>query len=254
MADIELPEPNELVFAIIKKILPYGAFCILPEYGNREAFLHVSEVAPRWIKNIHEFISEGQRLVVKVYRIDTQKNQVDVSLKRVSEEEKRKKQEQMRSEKRAEKLLELSVKESKTKLSVQEIQARLEGEFGNAFSAFQAAFENPKALDDIDLPDSLKAAIYDIAQKNIKKRVVEISAVVLLTCYDGDGIEKVKQGLSVKNKNVRIHYLGAPSYKVSVIGEAYKDAEKVLAKALEHIKDFAEKNNCDFDFKRVKGE
>ena len=57
----ELPDHDELVIAVIKKIMPYGAFCSLPEYGNVEAFLHVSEVAPRWIKNIHEFISEGQK-------------------------------------------------------------------------------------------------------------------------------------------------------------------------------------------------
>ena len=45
--------------------MPYGAFCTLPEYKDLEAFLHVSEVAPRWIKNIHDFISEGQRYVVR---------------------------------------------------------------------------------------------------------------------------------------------------------------------------------------------
>ena len=85
----EIPEQDELVLAVIKKIMPYGAFCVLPEYKDAEAFLHVSEVAPRWIKNIHEFISEGQRHVVKIYHIDREKNQIDVSLKRVSEEEKK---------------------------------------------------------------------------------------------------------------------------------------------------------------------
>jgi translation initiation factor 2 subunit 1 len=84
IVNTELPEENELVMAVIKKILPYGAFCSLPEYNNLEAFLHVSEVAPRWIKNIHEFISEGQKHVVKVHHLDKEKNQVDISIKRVS--------------------------------------------------------------------------------------------------------------------------------------------------------------------------
>ena len=101
---MEFPEKDELVIVNIRKILPYGAFCILPEYNNMEAFLHVSEVAPRWIKNIHEFLSEGQQHVAKIYRLDREKNQVDISLKRVSEEEKKGKLEIIRTEKRAAKL------------------------------------------------------------------------------------------------------------------------------------------------------
>ena len=97
---IELPEENELVVAVIKKIMPYGAFCVLPEYQDMEAFMHISEVAPRWIKNIHEFISEGQRHVAKVHHIDREKRQVDISLKRVNEEEKKVKLESMKIEKK----------------------------------------------------------------------------------------------------------------------------------------------------------
>ena len=249
-----LPERDELVFAVIKKILPYGAFCTLPEYKDREAFLHVSEVAPRWIKNIHEFISEGQRLVVKVYRVDTEKNQVDISLKRVNEEEKRNKQEHMRTEKRAEKLIELAVKQSQIKLSIPEARARIETEFGDLFACFQSAFDNPKSLDSLDIPESLKAAIIDVAVKNIRKRVISISAIVSLVCYGGEGVEKLKEVFLLKNKNISIHYLGAPSYKLTVVGETYKAAEKSLASTLEHINSFAQKNNCDFSYIRPKGE
>jgi len=95
--------------------MPYGAFCSLAEYPDLEGFLHISEVAPRWIKNIHEFISEGQRHVVKVHHVDRAKNQVDVSIKRVNEEEKKRKLEGVQNEKRGKKLLELSLKNAKVK-------------------------------------------------------------------------------------------------------------------------------------------
>lgn len=55
---MELPREGSLAIAVVKKIMPYGAFCTLTEYGDIEAFMHISEVAPRWIKNIHEFLSE----------------------------------------------------------------------------------------------------------------------------------------------------------------------------------------------------
>ncbi len=245
---MDLPEQDELVIAIIKKILPYGAFCSLPEY-NIEAFLHVSEVAPRWIKNIHEFISEGQRLVVKVYHLDKQKNQVDVSLKRVSEEEKRKKQEQVSLDKRAEKLLEVAISESKAKLDYETVKKTIIDHFGDLFSCFQSAFDDEKNFGDLDVPQSLKSAITEVAKKNIKKAVIEISGIASITCYDGDGVNKIKNMLDL-SKEVSVTYLGAPRYKFSVTSDNYKSAEKSLASAVEHIKGFADKNNCDFNFER----
>ena len=44
-----MPEQDELVLSTVKKIMPYGAFCTLDEYSNREAFVHISEVAPRML-------------------------------------------------------------------------------------------------------------------------------------------------------------------------------------------------------------
>ena len=113
MAD--MPEQDELVLVTVKKIMPYGAFCSLDEYAAREAFVHISEVAPRWIKNIHEFLHDGQKLVAKVYHLDLEKNQIDLSLKRVTESERKLKIEGNRREKRAEKLFEVAVKIAKRK-------------------------------------------------------------------------------------------------------------------------------------------
>ena len=81
MSSKKMPEQDEFVIATVKKIFPYGAFCSLDEYGGAEAFIHVSEVAPRWIKNIHEFLKEGQRIVAKVHRFVPEKNLVEISLR-----------------------------------------------------------------------------------------------------------------------------------------------------------------------------
>ncbi len=245
----ELPDEDELVIAVIKKIMPYGAFCILPEYKDLEAFLHVSEVASRWIKNIHEFISEGQRYVVKVHRVDRQKNQVDVSIKRVSEEEKKSKLELIKSEKRGEKLLDIAVRAAGVKVDAKAVREALESEFGDVFSAFrEASFTGEKALQKVDIPKELKAAMLDLAKKNIKKPVVEVNSIVTLTCYGPNGTEDIKKALQVED--AALHYLGAPRYKMSITAPDYKSGEKKLVAALEHIKAFAQKNNCDFKSER----
>jgi translation initiation factor 2 subunit 1 len=43
------PEKDKLVIATVTKIMPYGAFLSLKEYEGVEAFMHISEVAPRWM-------------------------------------------------------------------------------------------------------------------------------------------------------------------------------------------------------------
>ncbi|MBI5046442.1 S1 RNA-binding domain-containing protein [Candidatus Micrarchaeota archaeon] len=238
-----LPDEDELVIAVIKKIMPYGAFCVLPEYSDLEAFLHVSEVAPRWIKNIHEFISEGQRHVVKVHHVDKEKNQVDISIKRVSDEEKKRKLELIQNEKRGEKLLEIPFKTLKLSIDAKTAKTIIETKFGDVYSCFKEASMNPDALNDLDLPQALKDKIIETAKKNIKKPVVRVDSIITLVSYDSNGVAVIGKSLDV---DAEVHYLGAPRYKISVTASDYKTGEKKLDKILEHIKAFAQNNNCDF--------
>lgn len=247
---VELPDENELVIVVIKKIMPYGAFCILPEYNNLEAFLHVSEVASRWIKNIHEFISEGQRHVMKVYRVDRTKGQVDVSLKRVSEEEKKQKLELIRTEKRGEMLLEQAMKSvPNLKVEAPAVKSLIEAEFGDVYSCFkEASFSGEKALEKIDLPKELKAKIVEVGKKSIKKPTVDVKAMVSLVCYNPTGLHDLKKIL--EHEGVAVHYMGAPRYQISLTASDYKKAEKKLLSVLEEMEKTAEKSNCEFSYER----
>jgi translation initiation factor 2 subunit 1 len=243
---VELPDEGELVVAVIKKIMPYGAFCQLPEYGNLEAFLHVSEVAPRWIKNIHEFISEGQRHIVKVHHVDKEKNQVDISIKRVSEEEKKLKIETAQNEKRGTKLLELALEAAKATSEMAAVRKEIENNFDDVYVCFrEASFKGEDALKKLEIPKNIKAKIMEIAVKSIKKPIVEINKTISLTCYNADGVTILKTALTLGD-DVLVHYLGAPRYQISLTAPDYKSAEKKMAAVLDKIEAYAQKNNCDF--------
>ncbi|MBI5223339.1 S1 RNA-binding domain-containing protein [Candidatus Micrarchaeota archaeon] len=247
---ISLPDENELVIAIIKKIMPYGAFCTLPEYGNLEAFLHVSEVAPRWIKNIHEFISEGQQHVVKVHHVDREKNQVDVSIKRVNEEEKKLKLEFVQNEKRGKKLFELAVKESGLKLDPK-WQSSIEAEYGDVYSFFKdLSAKGEKSAEKLGLPAKFVAAALELAKKSIKKASVTIESSITITCYGPKGIDEIKNALSIEG--VSIHYLGAPRYKLSLTAPDYKSGEKKMNQIVQKIQDSLDSKTCDFTSDREK--
>ncbi|VVB97926.1 Translation initiation factor 2 subunit alpha [uncultured archaeon] len=248
MAPVQLPEENEFVLATIRKIMPYGAFCVLPEYGNAEAFLHVSEVASRWIKNIHEFISENQKVVVKVLRVDREKGQIDVSLRRVNEEEKRNKLESVKRGARSEKLLQLALAKAKSPMKVPELAAKLEEVHGEAYAALEAALDDDKALEQVQIPDILKKEIIDIVRKSIKKAKVSVSAELTLRCFGADGISHIRKALAIEEPEAAILYLGAPHYKLEVFAADYKEANKKLEKVIEKIRSGAGKD-CTFEYK-----
>ncbi|MCX8198296.1 MAG: S1 RNA-binding domain-containing protein [Candidatus Micrarchaeota archaeon] len=253
----EEPELDELVLATVKKIMPYGAFCSLDEYGGREAFVHISEVAPRWIKNIHEFLHEGQKLVAKVYHIEPEKNQIDLSLKRVTESEKKAKLEESRREKRAEKLFEVAIKLAKsTKAEGIAARSALAGKYGNIIEAMEAIGEKgEEAIAGLKIEKGLASALLEVASKNIKKAHAEVSGVLTLFSYEPNGAEIVRKILlsfpKPEGAQVQVLYLGAPKYQLKAAAQDFKTAEKALGAASEAILSAAKEAKASAEFCRM---
>jgi translation initiation factor 2 subunit 1 len=64
----EFPEEGELVVCTVQNVKNFGAFVTLDEYGNKEGFIHVRDVATGWVKYIRDYVREGQKIVTKVKR------------------------------------------------------------------------------------------------------------------------------------------------------------------------------------------
>lgn len=67
-------------------ITKFGAFVELP--GGRTGMVHISEVAPTFVKEIRDFVQENQVVKVKVLAI-TEDGKVSLSMKRVEAPPKR---------------------------------------------------------------------------------------------------------------------------------------------------------------------
>ncbi len=237
------PPKDALVIATVTKIMPYGAFLSLKEYEGIEAFMHISEVAPRWIKNIHEFISVNQTLVVRVHRIDEEKMQVDVSKKRVNEEERKRKLEEVRRATRAHKLLEVAIKNSKSKKNLEKLKEEILEQYETLYDFLEDIRDSGEsAFEDIDVKGALREEILSIVKKYVKKPVMEVSKVLSVKCYEPDGVGVIRSALG----KIDAHYLGPGKYGIKVIADDYKIANKKMDKLLNSVEKGLSGKDCEF--------
>lgn len=239
----KFPQKDELVIATVTKIMPYGAFLSLKEYDGLEAFMHISEVAPRWIKNIHEFISVNQTHVVRVHRMDMEKRQIDVSLKRVNEEEKKRKLEAVQKETRARKLLEVAIKNSKSKKAFEKLEEEILAQYDCTYDFLEDVRDSGEsAFEGIDVAGALKAEIFSIVEKYVKKPLVEASRILRVKCYEPDGVEVLRRALG----KTGAHYLGPGKYLLKLTSEDYKSANRELERIVGTIEAGLKGKDCEF--------
>ncbi|MEM3399571.1 MAG: S1 RNA-binding domain-containing protein [Candidatus Micrarchaeia archaeon] len=237
----EEPEVGEFVIATIKRIFPYGAVCTLDEYNGMEAFLHISEVAPRWIKNIHEFLKEKQRIVAQVQRYVPEKRLVDISLKRVTEQDRRNKLDMHRKEKRANKLLEIACKNAGFNVNeVRNALTAVASKYGGMYALFEEISEKGEdVLSGVKLDKRIVKEIVEAVSKNIKKPVAKISKTITIKCPLENGAEIIKNALQQfvygSEGKIEVEYLGAPKYMVTVIAPDYRSAERAFMERFEWL-------------------
>lgn len=252
----EFPESGDLVVCSVTNVKNFGAFVTLDEYGGKEGFIHVRDVATGWVKYIRDHVREGQKVVCKVLGVDREKGHIDLSLKQVNEHARREKIQEWKNEKKADKLLEIvGTKMGKTvEQAYDEVGDTLLKEYGTLYGAFEEVTTNPDALKDLGFDKKWNAAITEVAKENIELPSVTIDGTVELSCPTSDGIDHVKKalaaGLSSGENEIKIHYVGAPKYKISVTAEDYKTAEQEMKDSVQRISNSIEKHGGSAAFKR----
>ncbi|TFG13487.1 translation initiation factor IF-2 subunit alpha [Candidatus Thorarchaeota archaeon] len=257
----EWPSPDEYVVAVATKVAPYGAYVTLPEYDDKEGFIHISEVSSTWVRNIRNHIAENQRVVVRVLKVDEVKGHIDCSLRRVSSEAKRVKNEEWKRAQRAERLLELVAKENDMTLeeAYEKIGWPIQEYFGEIYKGLEAAADGDVSVfDDVDAPKKYLKQVAELAEDRIEIPSIEIDGEMTITVPGAEGVsvikEGLKKGLEVGKKqdksSVEIYTLGSPRYKLRIVSPDYKEAEDLLDEILDSVKKIIEKKDGTFKFTR----
>jgi translation initiation factor 2 subunit 1 len=233
----EFPEEGDLVIGTVTSIRNFGAFVTLDEYGGREAFIHLSEVATGWVKYIRDHIREGQKIVARVLRVDSAKSQIDLSLKRINDHQRREKTQQWKNEGRALRLVEQVAQALKITAddAVEKFGTGLVEKYGSLFQAFEIASADPKRFQKENEKVPWANAFLKVARENIVPPRVTILGTLEVTDPTPDGLEHVRAALmaaeEVDPEGVEVQYVGAPKYRLRVVANQYKQAEETLKRA-----------------------
>jgi translation initiation factor 2 subunit 1 len=249
-----MPQEEELVLCTVTAVQYHSVFCSLDEYG-RTGMIHISEVAPGRIRNIRDFVKEGKKIVCKVLRINLEKGHIDLSLRRVNENQKRQKLNQIKQEQLADKIIEHAAKQHLKK--PEEIREALSKElvpkYGGLFPAFEQVSQDLLDLSKF-IDKKIAADLTTAIKQRITPKEVTIDGDLTLLSYAPNGVEVVKEALhrakDTEGKPI-IRYKGAGTYHVSVKSNDYKEAEKMLKLAIDSVLDAAKAHKMQANFVRA---
>jgi len=251
------PEIGEIVVIKVTKVLNYGAFCELLEYENKNGFIHISQVASRWVKNIRNYVKENQIRAAQVLSVDTARNQIELSLTKVSNQNARQKIEAWNQFKRAKKLMEVLAKTNKSEFKIVwgEVAEPLVEKYESLFDALQKiALDGEKATEGV--PENWVKPLVELVQKSISVPMKTVKGIATIKLESSDAITVIKKTLSVAGKKsqkseVDIFYNGGGAYEIRSTALDYKTAERDLNAIRDFIVAEIEKAKGSIEFKKT---
>ncbi|KHO45373.1 MAG: translation initiation factor 2 subunit 1 [archaeon GW2011_AR3] len=232
------PQEDELVLCTVTSVQHHSVFANLDEYG-KTGMIHISEVSPGRIRNIRDYVKEGKVVVCKVLRVYLERGNIDLSLRRVTETQKRAKINQIKQMQKAEKIVEHVAKRlgKKTEDLYDFISKKILLKYANLYAFLEDLSENESLVRAFELPADVALALVETVKTRIKPSEVQISGKLSLASFEGNGIEIVKKVL-IETRNtdidrITMSYAGGGKYNLVVKAPDYKTAERILGKAIE---------------------
>ena len=126
-------------------------------------------------------------------------------------------------------------------------------DYGSLSEAFESLSLDIELLDKLKLTKKLSESLKKIIQDKIKIPEVEVKEIAEITSEHPDGIAIIKKTLSKLQKgDIKISYVGAPKYKISVKASDYKTAEGILLQLNSDAEKMINENEGHISFSRIK--
>ena len=179
-----------------------------------------------------------------------------MSLKHISKDQRKKKLLDVKRHEKGKSIIKnIQKKASLSDTEVEKLEDKIFSKYDSIYDAvIDIATNGIQAFNDLDIPEKTLAVIDDVSSK-LKLPSVEIRGILEITDFSPNGIENIKKILQSFEKKdqkdgVKILYISAPKYRISVTASDFKSAEKTLKHVLEDLQKNIEKNKGVFKFTR----
>lgn len=253
------PTVGDFVIGTVKEIFPYGAMVKLDEYGL-EGMVPIREISSSWVKNIRNHVKENQKIVCKVLRVDPEKRHIDLSLRKVTNQQKKMAVQRYKVKKKGNKLLEyFGTQNGIPPEQLTDMYNKILENYVSIYECFEDVVAKGKHVLEPVVPAQYIESLYEIIIANIESPLVEITGELSVTCPKGDGVVAIRNTLSAvrdesttEDVSVDIRLLGSPRYSVKIIAPDYRMAESALEGVVDRV-EAAMKGECGTtEFKRSK--
>src|SRR3989338_2284304 len=252
----DLPQEYEIVMCTITKIQYHSVFATIDEY-DLKGMIHISEVAAGRIRNINEYVKEGKVVVCMVLRIDKERGHIDLSLRRVTDMQRKTKINEMKLEQIAEKIIEVVA--HSTKRDVRQVYEHITTPVFKRYNYLHRFFEDIVAgsvdVKELNVPKEYEKILVETVKQRIKQPEVAIKGDLHIKTYESNGLELIKNLFKnvteFRKKALDIKYAGAGIYKITIKQDDYKKAEAIVKEMLEIVKKSCKCTNTQFEFIRA---
>jgi len=242
---VGLPNIDELAICTITRVNPHACFVELDEYDKLEGMIHTSEMDRRWVRNMKVYLKIGRQLVCKVMDVNEENKHINLSIRRVGEGQRRFKLQRWKNEKKADDLLQYFAKQNK--IGIEDVYKKFGNDIIEKYDYIypfflEVAKLGEDTLSEFKIESKLAHNLFALIQQRIKIPETEIRGTLKMYSNKGDGLLMIKRAVSdaenfAEKNDVKliIDYLGTPRYKLRVICEDKKHAEKITEEIIERI-------------------
>lgn len=228
-------EPGDLVLCTVDRIIGTTVFVnINDSSGNKEGTIITSEIAPGRIRNLRDYVVPKKKIVCKVLRVS--ENQINLSLRRVTQKEKKEVMEKFNLEKSYENILKSILGEDSEK-TINEIRSK-----ESLYDFIESAKQNPKELEKLIKASDAKRILEIINEQ--KKKIFYAKNDISLTTIEPNGLELIKELLQ-NSGNIKVKYISAGKYTLEMESSDSKKANIELREYTEKLEKKAKEKHLN---------
>lgn len=210
----------------VNSIDDMGVLCSLLEYDELQGFLPLSEISRKRMRSVLRHVRVGQKQVLQVIRVDTERRYTDLSKKYITEVERTAGTEKYNKGKTVHSIVKRLAETRHEEIGdiYKTLIWPLYKKYNHPYDAFKilASSETNKiaeVYDDIQIPDDLKEALLKFVKHQLAVQPVKIGAEVDVTSFVG-GIDDIKAALKAGlevgggESDVKIQLVSSPTFLI----------------------------------------